>query len=76
MIKTDVEATVELISAIEFRKSNAGLGSEVPLHLDKCSPLSLDQQEDQGMTQTFIVEQHHELFRRVQCNRAISIVAD
>ena len=36
----------------------------------------LDQQEDQGMTQTFIDEQHHELSRRVQCSRAIWIVTD
>ena len=64
MIKTDVE----LISVINFRKSNAGLGSEVSLalNLDLCSPLFLDQQEDQGMTQTFIDEQHHELSRHVQ----------
>ena len=76
MIKTDVEATAELISAIEFRKSNAGLDSKISLHLDLFSSLFLDQQEDQGMPQTFVDEQHRELSRSVQSNRARLLLID
>ena len=72
MIKTDVG----FISVIEFRKSNAALGAKFHSTLTHlCSALFLDQQEDQGMTQIFIDEQHHKLSRHVQCNCAISIVA-